>query len=146
MSEQTDKMQLLGAFNQAHEQLIATAIQAHQHREASASVWGPREILAHIMGWEAAAIPYTAYLLAGNPPAETDDDSFNAAIITAIGNQSFEDICELLRQTHQRLIAVLSELDETDFAPLHSRRVEAMTHHCLEHAYALRESLFRHAE
>lgn len=62
-----------------------------------------------------------------------------AAILTVLGDQSFEQVCHTLRQTHQRLIALLKSQDESIFVPDNSvyQRVIAMTDHSSEHAKGL---------
>lgn len=135
----TVKEQLLEALNEAHEQLIVAAVDANKRVRVQEGEWGPREVLAHIMGWEAEAAARIPLLAAGQPPVKYSDETFNAAIITAIGNQSFEEICQLLRQAHQRLLGVLTHVDEALFVSGHpvQTRVEAIIHHNLEHAHAL---------
>src|SRR6266567_734613 len=135
----TVKEQLLQTLNEAHKQLIAAAVDAHKRVNVREGEWGPREVLAHIMGWEAEAAARIPLLVAGHLPVKYSDETFNAAIITAIGNQPFDEICNLLRQAHQRLIGVLTTLDDDIFVPgnpVHTR-VEAIIHHNLEHAHAL---------
>jgi hypothetical protein len=64
-------------------------------------------------------------------------------VLTAAGNQSFERVRDILRDTYQRLFNVLMEQDERIFTPGHSvlGRVKAMTQHSLEHSQALEELL-----
>src|SRR5712691_4015819 len=50
------KEQLLQEFANAYEQLIGTATEAAQHGVTrQADRWGPREIVAHLAGWEVIA-------------------------------------------------------------------------------------------
>ena len=82
-------------------------------------------------------------LIAREAPLSYDDESLNAAVLTAVGKQSFDQVRDLLRQTHQRLLTLLMEQDEANFTSDHPvlRRVKAMTQHSLELAQALEELL-----
>src|SRR5690242_3292160 len=46
----TVKEQLIQALNEAHEQLIAAALEVQKRLGDRKLAWGPREVLAHIMG------------------------------------------------------------------------------------------------
>jgi periplasmic divalent cation tolerance protein len=133
------KEEILIALDEAHEKLIAAATAVSQQSSRREGEWGPREVLAHILGWEAEATVRIPLLAAGTSPLGYDDTAFNTAVITAIGNQSFEQVCETFRETHKRLITMLKEQDKQIFVPGHSvyRRVKAMIQHNLEHAQTL---------
>src|SRR5712692_5005006 len=102
-NEGTLKEELLQQFEQAHEKLASSAIAAAARgitrREEQ---WGPREILAHIVGWSTEATERIPRIVAGEPPLKYDDEAFNVAILTVLGNQSFETVLEMFRQSHLR--------------------------------------------
>ena len=135
------KEQMLRLFNSAHERLILAATSAEMRGIVRKGEWGPREVLAHIIGWESEATARIPRLAAGEPPVTYDDDAINFAVITALGNQSFEDVRATLRSAHQRLIDLLKEQEDAVFTAGHSvyQRVAAMTQHSNEHAQKLEE-------
>ena len=142
-TKKESKEQILQALNEADEKLIIAATAVAQRGIIRKGEWGPREVLAHIVGWEAEATARIPALIAGEPPLVYDDDAFNAAMLTELGEQSFEHVRNNLRQTHQRLVNLLMKQEERIFTPGHNvrRRVKAMTEHSLEHAHALEELL-----
>jgi hypothetical protein len=64
-------------------------------------------------------------IVAGMPSAEFTDptqqtimnDAINAALVTLIGEQPLETLCEMLRQVYQRNSEMLKTLDERFFQP-----------------------------
>ena len=142
------KEQLLQDFVEAYEEFIRTATGIVQHgvihREGE---WGPREVAAHIAGWEVMATVRTPHIVAGMAPFdETDearqtvmDDAINATIVAMIGDQSFEAVCGLLRQAYQRNVEMLKKLDDALFQPgtyVYERTADAIKH-CQEHMQEL---------
>src|SRR5262245_10737898 len=120
------KEQLIQQLAEAFEQLIAAATEADRrgtiHQENS---WGPREIVAHMAGWEVMATVRVPKIAAGMRPLEEPDetrqavmnDAINATIVTIIGDQSLAAVCDLLRQAYQRDIEILRKLDNRFFQP-----------------------------
>ncbi len=142
------KEQLIQELIDAHEKLIATASTAHERGvRRTGDAWGPREVLAHIAGWEALAVARLPGILAGIPPVKyateaqhaAMDDAINATVITMIGDQSFDTICTLLRKTYQADVQLISELDERIVRPgsYIYERTKAAIDHCHEHMQVL---------
>lgn len=134
------KGQLIHAFDQAHERLLLAARVAVQRGESiPKGEWGPREVLAHIAGWGAEATYRLPQVAQGTPPLKYDDDAFNYAIITMIGDQPFEQIDTILQRTHERFVQMLQALDEHIFVPGNPvyERVKAVIEHHIEHAQGL---------
>ncbi len=140
------KEQLLQQVAEAFEQLIATASLAAQRGVTrQADTWGPREIAAHLAGWEVMAIVRIPKMIAaGMPPFfeyadETQqtvmNDAINATIVTMIGEQPLDVVCGLLRQAYQRDIEMLRTLDDTFFQPGQYvyERTKDVIEHCQEH-------------
>lgn len=130
------KGQLIHAFDQAHESLLLAAKGAVQRGEnIPEGGWGPREVLAHIAGWGEEAIYRLPTVAQGTPPLKYDDEAFNFAIITMIGDQSFEQIYAILQRTHERFVQMLQALDEGIFIPGNPvyERVKAVIEHHVEH-------------
>jgi hypothetical protein len=135
------KEQLIDNFDAAYEQLINSAIAAVQRGvTVHEGEWGPREVLAHIAGWAVQATAHIPQVLGGMPPIayasaaqnEAFDDTFNAAIITILGNQSLEQVLAIMDQTHQRFVAMLRSLDSGYFVPdnyMYERMKRVIDHH-----------------
>ncbi len=146
------KEQLIQEFAQAYEQLIETATLAAQHEMTQGrDGWGPREIVAHLAGWEVMATVRIPRTVAGTPPAEFTDptqatmmnDAINAALVTLMGEQPLETLCDMLRQTYQRNVELLRSLDDTFFHPGEYvyERTKAVIEHCQEHREQLQDNL-----
>jgi len=138
------KEQLLQEFAGACEQLMATATHAAQR---GVTRWGPREIVAHLAGWEVMASVRIPNIVAGMPPAEFADatqqrvmnDAINAAMVTLVGEQSLETLCGMLRQAYQGNVELLRQLDDKFFQPGQYvyERTKAVIEHCQEHMQIL---------
>ena len=62
------KEQLIQEFVEAYEKLIGTAIEAAQRgMTRQGDTWGPREIVAHLTGWEVMATVRIPHTVAGMP-------------------------------------------------------------------------------
>jgi hypothetical protein len=145
MSEHVpSKEQLLQEFQAAYERVIAAALLAAQRGVTlQGDTWGPREVVAHLAGWEVMATVRIPHILAGMPPAEFADptqnlvmnDAINATIVTIAGDQPVETLCGMLRQTYQRTVAILGQVDEGHFQPGEYvyERTRAVIDHCQEH-------------
>ena len=87
---------LLQEFAKAYEELIEKAsLEVQLGVTQKQGMWGPREIVGHLAGWEVMASVRIPKIVAGMPPAEFTDttqqtmmnDAINAAMITLIGDQ-----------------------------------------------------------
>lgn len=134
------KEELLQEFEKASERLIlAATMTSARGITRQGNQWGPREVLAHIVGWNVEATERLPRIIAGEPPLKYDDEAFNVAIITVLGDQPFDVVLDMFRQTHQRYIQMLSAQDEAVFVPGHPvyRRIQAVIEHHHEHAQGL---------
>ena len=142
------KEQLLQELANAFEHLIVTATEAAQRGVTrQGDEWGPREIVAHLAGWEVMATVRVPRIAAGMPPLEEADearqavmnDAINATIVTMVGDQPLDIVCGILRQAYQSDIEMLRKLDETFFQPGEYvyERSKAVIEHCQEHSQAL---------
>jgi hypothetical protein len=142
------KEQLLQEFAGAYEQLMAAANHAAQRgvtRQADGC--GPREIVAHLAGWDVMASIRIPNIVAGMPPAEfanatqqrVMNDAINAAMVTLVGEQSLETLCGMLRQAYQCNVELLRQLDDKFFQPGQYvyERTKAVIEHCQEHMQML---------
>ena len=141
--KETLKEQMLHAFAEAHDELLASIMNEVKRGASSEGHWGPREILAHIAAWEAEALERIPLLAAGAPEKTYHTDEFNAAAIAATGELSFQQVERRLRQTHQRLVSLFETLEESAFTPegYVYEWIVALTSHSLEHARELAANL-----
>jgi hypothetical protein len=97
-------------------------------------------VLAHVAGWAAQATVHIPQVLAGMPPLayaseaqhEAFDDTFNAAMIAVLGDQSLEEVLTIMGHTHQRFVAMLRALDSGYFVPdnyMYERMKRVIDHH-----------------
>jgi hypothetical protein len=142
------KEQLLREFADAFEQLIATATEAAQHDfTRTGNEWGPREIVAHLAGWEVMATVRIPRIVAGMQPFEyadetqqtVMDEAINATIVAMIGDQPLDTVCDILRRAYQSDIEMLRKLDDKFFQPGEYvyERTKDVIEHCQEHIKAL---------
>jgi hypothetical protein len=146
--EAMSKEQLLQELAEAFEKLIGTATEAAQRGVTrQGDRWGPREIVAHLAGWEVMATVRIPKIAAGMPPLEEADearqavvnDAINATIVTMVGDQPLSTVCGMLRQAYQRDIEILRKLDDTFFQPGEYvyERTRSVIEHCQEHSQEL---------
>ena len=139
---------LLQEFAQAYEHLMETASLAAQRGVTQGrDGWGPREIVGHLAGWEVMARVRIPRIVAGMPPAEFTDptqqrvmnDAINAAMVTLIGEQPLETLCDMLRQAYRCNIELLRTLDDRYFqsGDYVYERTKAVIDHCQEHIQQL---------
>lgn len=144
MSQAMSKEQIIQALADAFEEVIAAATQAARRGIARMEDgWGPREIVAHLAGWEVMATVRVPKVASGMPPIEFVDeaqndvmnDAINATIVTMMGDQSLETVYGILRQAYQRDIEILNRLDERHFQPGEYvyERTKSVIEHCREH-------------
>jgi Protein of unknown function (DUF1706) len=142
------KEQLLQELVEAYEKLIGTATEAAQRGVTrQGGTWGPREIVAHLAGWEVMATVRIPHIAAGMPPLEEVDktrqavmnDAINATIVSMVGDQPLETVCAMLRQAYRSDVEILRKLDDTFFHPGEYvyERTKAVIEHCQEHMQAL---------
>jgi hypothetical protein len=138
------KEHLIQQFATAYEELIQAAERATERGVTrQGDTWGPREVVAHLAGWEVMANVRIPHILNGMPPAEFTDpiqervmnDAINATIVTMTGDQSLETICGILRRAYQRTVEILSPVDERHFQPGEYiyERTQGVIEHCHEH-------------
>src|SRR5215510_7800471 len=126
MPDALSKEDLLRAFADAYERLIATVTDAEERGASpNADGWGPQQIVAHLAGWEVMATVRVPAVAAGMAPLEFADeaqnqvmnDAINAAFVTLVGEQPLAAICGTLRQAYRRTVEYLRTLDERYFQP-----------------------------
>jgi hypothetical protein len=142
------KEQLLQEFVEAYEKLIGAATEAARHGvTCQGDTWGPREIVAHLAGWEVMATVRIPKIVAGMRPLEESDqtrqaimnDAINAAIVTMVGDQPLDTVCGMLRQAYRTDVEILRKLNDAFFQPGEYvyERTKGVIEHCQEHMEAL---------
>ncbi len=142
------KEQLLQALADAYESLVAAATAAERRGVTRGpDGWGPREIVAHLAGWEVMATVRVPRIAAGLAPMELADeaqqtvmdDAINAAFVALAENQPVEVLCAILRRAYRRDIEILETLDGRFFRPGEYvyERTQGIVEHCHEHAQQL---------
>lgn len=140
--------ELLREFADAYEQVIAAATDAPRRGVTDdGDGWGPREVVAHLAGWEVMATVRIPHIAAGMAPLEFADearqavmtDAINATIVAMAGDQPLGTLCGKLRQAYRRDVDLLRSLDERHFQPGEYvyERTKAAIEHCHEHIDAL---------
>jgi len=144
------RQQLVEQLTAAFEKLIAIARQVDERgRHFDRTHWGPREIVAHLAGWEMIATVRIPRVAAGMPPIEFTDetqdrvmnDAINAASVTLIGDQPLDALCRILREAYQQDIEMLNGLDDAHFVAgdyIYERSVGVIDH-CQEHCEQLQQ-------
>jgi hypothetical protein len=139
-----EKDQLLEEFAAAYERLLKAALFAAQHSEARPTDgWGPREVVAHLTGWEVMATVRIPPIVAGTPPMEFSEatqarvmnDALNAAFVAMAGDQPLDTLCGMLGRAYRRTAEILAPLDEGLFRPGNYvyERTKSVIDHCQEH-------------
>ena len=143
------KEQFLQEMVDAYEKVIQTATEATQRGVTSIrGGWGPRQIVAHLAGWEVMATVRVPAIVAGMPPLEfaneaqqtVMDDAINATIVAMVGDQPLAAICGILRHAYQRDLEILKGLDDSFFQPGQYvyERTKGVIEHCQEHMEEMR--------
>jgi Protein of unknown function (DUF1706) len=138
------KEQLLAEVAAAYERLIAAATEAAQHPAPTGEdAWGPRQVVAHLAGWEVMANVRIPAIVDGMSPAEFDDpwqeqvmnDAINAAFAALAVSQPVETLCDVLRRAYQRTAEMLAPLNDRFFQPGEYvyERTQGVIEHCQEH-------------
>lgn len=146
--DRLSKDELLHEFTAAYERIIAVATDAAQRgMTAAPDGWGPREIIAHLAGWEMMATVRVPAVAAGMAPLEFPEpaqnrvmnDAINGAFVALAGDQPIEAVCATLRQAYQRDLAFLRTLDNHFFQPGEYvyERTYGVIEHCQEHSETL---------
>jgi Protein of unknown function (DUF1706) len=109
-------------------------------------VWGAREILIHIAGWDREMTPALENIGRGKAPyadgAYDDADAWNARFVAARKGARAADIVAELEGTHRAVIAAAAALPESHFAPEQPARAifeGTTTGHYREHAGQIRD-------
>lgn len=108
--------------------------------------WSVRDIIAHVMVWEAELMKHLPHIVAGGRPAKYSDlyggiDAFNAKMTEANRGLSLAEVLRERDRTHAKLLQVVGALPEdqirTDTRARRRVRLDAYAHYPI-HATAIR--------
>ena len=143
-----DKQKLLDDAEQAYlelKQAIAGLDEASV-RQVFLGIWGAREILIHIAGWDREMTPALENVGRGRPPyadgAYDDADGWNARFVEARKTAKLGEILTELEASHRAVLAAAATLPEAHFASEQPARAifEGTTAgHYREHAGQIRD-------
>jgi hypothetical protein len=113
-SWRTAQAQLAHAHTQFQE--AAAAVPPHLWEQAGVcGDWTPRQVAAHLAGWDREAARALHALLAGAPEEfVTDVDAFNAASVAARAHLSWAGTCGEVYQAHEALMQAIDTLIVAD--------------------------------
>lgn len=131
----------LGALKRA-----LVGLSDHAMRQPLLGVWGAREILAHIAGWQREMIPVLERVARGEKPipdgvSYEDIDGWNARHVAARRGLTVEGIRAELDASHRDFAAAARAVPEARFAPdKTATRVVDLNgpHHYREHTAQIR--------
>jgi hypothetical protein len=143
-----DKRKLLEDAEQAYTELneAVAGLSDEELGRVFLGVWGTREILIHIAGWDREMTPALRRLGQGEAPypsGEFDDaDAWNARFVAARKGAKPSEILAEVAASHRDLMRVAAALPDEHFAPDQPARAiltGTTSDHYREHAGQIRE-------
>jgi hypothetical protein len=143
-----DKQKLLNEADQAYAELreAVAGLDEAALGEVWLGVWGAREILIHIAGWDREMTPALQRIGHGEPPYAPslydDADDWNARFVAAGKDARAAEILAAVDVSHRSVMAAAAALPEQHFAPDQPARAifEGTTaQHYREHAGQIRD-------
>ncbi len=94
---------------------------------SSMNGWAPRDVVAHLIGWNGHMIEASSSILAGTPPsyyedAPNDYSNMNARFTAEYSSRSKQQLLELLRSSMERFEAFVLGLPPTELGADHGIR------------------------
>jgi hypothetical protein len=91
--------------------------------------WSPRDVVAHLIGWNGLMIDSALEILAGNPPsyyqdAPNDYSNINAEFMNKYSSRSKREMLADLQSTMKKLESFIESLSAGEFTASHG-----VTHH-----------------
>jgi hypothetical protein len=110
------KDELISGLVDVRERILSTAssLSARELDRAFLGIWSAKDLLAHLAGWDDTNARAMEEILAGELPsfyAHYDKDwaTYNSSLVAEYGREDFEEMVALLRETHGKLLDLLSE-------------------------------------
>ena len=144
--------QPIEALIRALEQSVASGLIYFQGPGGQARVkvgmWGPREVLCHLVWWHQATVEGMESVLSGGKPYRfyASIDEMNARAVGRLAGQDIAQLAELVRQLQARLVKAARALPDPNATVLITdagsgrsalQRLETIARHWSEHVQAL---------
>ena len=111
-------------------------------------IWGPREVLCHLVWWHQATVEGMESILSGGKPYRfyASVDEMNARAVGRLAGQDIAQLTELVRQLQARLVKAARALPDPNATVLVTgdgtgrsvvQRLETIARHWSEHVRAL---------
>jgi hypothetical protein len=121
-SPENKKKEVLQALKAVREKLLSAAatLPPEKQREVFLGVWGVHALLAHLAGWDDANLEAAQAVLAERLPAfyehyDKDWKTYNALLVAQYRREDLHEQIDLVRKTHQELVAHLEAISPDDF-------------------------------
>ena len=112
-------------------------------------LWGPREVLCHLVWWHQATVEGMESVLSGGKPYRfyASVDEMNARAVGRLAGRDIAQLAELLRQLQARLVKAARALPDPNATVLVTgdgsgrsglQRLETIARHWSEHVHSLR--------
>jgi hypothetical protein len=143
-----EKQKLLDDADQAYVELkeAVAGLGETDLKQVFLGIWGAREILIHIAGWDREMTPALQNIGRGQAPypdgAYDDADGWNARFVEARKSAKPADIMAELETSHRAVMTAAASLGESHFAPEQPARSifeGTTTGHYREHAGQIRD-------
>jgi hypothetical protein len=116
------KSALLDGLVEARSRILeeAVGIDEQLQDEVFLGEWSLKDLLAHLAGWDVTNGQAAQEILRGELPAfyahrDKDWASYNAKLIAEYHRDDFEDLIELLKQTHRQMIEILEQIPAGEY-------------------------------
>ena len=121
MSEQNATSQLTDAY-QHFWKLIESL--SNEQFLAPMNGWAPRDVVAHLIGWNSLMIESSLSILAGNPPSYYDDapndySNINASFTAKYSSQSKQELLAELQWSMEQLVKFINSLPTEELTTNH---------------------------
>jgi len=114
---QARKDSLVADLTQTRRRILdaASSLSPAQQKQVFLGSWSVMDLLAHLAGWDLANAEAIQAILSGKLPAfyehfDRDWHGYNARLVAEHGRDSFAELIDLVRESHQRLMGVLEAL------------------------------------
>jgi len=121
-SAETKKTQVMEALAAVREKILsaAAALPPEKQGQVFLGIWGVKELLAHLAGWDYANLEAAQAVLAERLPAfyaayDKDWKSYNALLVEKYRREDLIEQLLLVRKSHQELLAHLEAMAAADF-------------------------------
>ena len=115
------KVELISGLRDVRERILALAasLQPGQRDEIYLGTWSPREMLAHLAGWDETNFNAANEILSGELPGfyghfDRDWATYNARLVNEHAIDDFEDLLSSVRGTQKKLLDLIEDIPADD--------------------------------